>query len=96
MELVSGLIGADKVQSWLHACTAPRAKTMMVDWVGAPKDRRMRAAMIESYGKTSELKTKTVDLPFELVSFSVHVAHINYIFTDTHTLHTDRTTQRFL
>jgi hypothetical protein len=70
MELVSGLLGADKVQSWLHACTAPRAKAMMVDWVGAPKDRRMRAVMIDTYGDPSELKAKTVDLPFELVSLS--------------------------
>jgi hypothetical protein len=85
MDLVSNLLGADKVQSWLHACTAPRAKTMMVDWVGAPKDRRMRAVMIESYGDASELKTKTVDLPFELVGF---------LFSQTHRILSGR--ERFL
>jgi len=60
MELVGGLF-----QPVLGACSVPKPKAGLVDWAGAPKDRKMNAAVLTEYGR--EVKHKHIDLPTELV-----------------------------
>jgi len=60
MELVGGLF-----QPVLGACSVPKPRAGLVDWAGAPKDRKMNAAVLTEYGR--EVKHKHIDLPTELV-----------------------------
>lgn len=69
MDLVGGLF-----QPVLGACSVAKPRAGLVDWVGAPKDRKMNAAVLTEYGK--DVKHKHIDLPTELVRATNHPTHL--------------------
>ena len=74
MDAFGGLLGGP----WLQACTTSRPKTHsteeddLIHFNGAPEDRKMRAAVLHSFGDSSEIYSQKIPLPLELV-FLYHI-----------------------
>ena len=65
MDIVGGLFNKGPLGGVLGACSVARPRLGLVDWEGAPKDKKMQAALVTQYG--APLKLRSVDLPSELV-----------------------------
>jgi hypothetical protein len=70
MDAFGGLLGGP----WLQSCTTSRPRMMqtseeddLVQFDGAPEDRKMRAAVLHGFGGSSELFHQKIPLPLELV-----------------------------
>ncbi len=70
VDALNGLLGTP----WLQSCTTTRPKMVsspeeddLVQFAGAPEDRKMRAAVLHGFGDTSEIYNQKIPLPVELV-----------------------------
>jgi hypothetical protein len=81
MDAFGGLLGGP----WLQACTSSRPKSFsneeddLVQFDGAPEDRKMRAAVLHSFGDSSEIYSQKIPLPLELVLFN-QIAFVRWHF----------------
>ena len=71
MDAFGGLLGGP----WLQSCTTSRPKQALleedelIEFDGAPDDRKMRAAVLHSFGDSSDFYSQKIPLPLELVRF---------------------------